>query len=112
MVITVTERVSLVFGGIIPEKGNILEMSTAKVIKEKVDFSSKEKEEVGMKVNSKGMLTISKDKGGDEKEFSFSAEELSVLNNNIMKLDRENNISMGDVSICVKIQAAAKKENK
>jgi hypothetical protein len=107
MKLTVKERVDIVYGGLIPEKGNIVEMELGNAIKKKVTFSDDEIKKYDVKVNEGGMLTIRRGMDSESKEIKVTPRELVLLDKQISALDQKEEISISMVSTCIKIKKLA-----
>lgn len=88
----------LLISSILPQQGGKIEMITAKSIVDMIEFKPDEISELEMKDNEKGGVSwkVEKDFG---KEFSLTAEQLSMLKLCAKELDESRQVSLQNLSL-------------
>lgn len=84
---------------LLPKQGDILTLTIAKDIQEKIEFTQKEIELIGLKPKEGGGFEW-KEKGF-EKEIIFTKAEMELLRNQINELDKQKKINAEMLSLCI-----------
>lgn len=100
LLLTVSDR--LYMSDILPQKGNYLELLTAKHISKKVEFSSAEVDE--LKLRQEGNQMRWNTKVENEKTVELTETELSFLSQRIDAMSEGNSLVFGAMDLYMKIK--------
>lgn len=100
MKLNIKER--LVLPTLFPQRSDIATALTMRDIKNKIDISIKEKEEVGLKAKQ-GRIHWDKSKARDI-DITFNTVELNFLKDQVDRIDKEKNVTEDLLDLCLKIK--------
>ena len=104
MKLLIADRLNIVYGGLLPEKGNIETMALSKEIKEKLIFNTEEIEEIGLKTNENGTLQWKDAEDKREYDIDLKPKELVMLDKQVTELDSKGEITAALLNVCQKIK--------
>ena len=100
MKLSITER--LIIPDLLPESGGMIDMLLAKSIREKTELTASEISAWNVRQESDKILWDGVK--ACDKEIQFESSELTLLKNQIDKLDKEQKITNRIIDLCVKIR--------
>jgi hypothetical protein len=105
MKLTIADRLNI--AGILPPKGNMVEMAMTKEINEKLVFDTKEIERIGLVYHEDGKIQWKDEFDKEEYDIDLKPKEIVFLDKQVSKLDSEGEISRPLYNVCKKIQEEA-----
>jgi len=103
MKLTIKDR--LVIGNLYPKEGDILTQLLVKSIKEKVRITEEEIKEIQLRKFPNGNISYQTDRA-KELLVDFTEDELTVLKQQVEKLDKQKKVTQSLVDLCIKIKEA------
>ena len=100
MKLSIKERIQINY--LIPNKGNLIEMTLAKSIMDKTTITAEEVSDLNIRVE--GDKTVWKDENEKPISVHFNEAELEILNKNIDKLDKEGKVTIDIMDLIKKIK--------
>ena len=92
----------LIITELLPNQGNIIDLTIAKDITQKTEIGQIEATRIGLK--TKGSALIWDDKKEKDKTIEFTNAELELLKSQINELDKQKTIKPNMLSLCLKIR--------
>lgn len=108
MKLTLTDRIAIVHGAMLPQSSAVAKMITAKGIKSKVDFSQDEIVELNLIVQpANGAVSYRTSKPVDSysMDVEFSDEEISLLNEGAKRIDEAQQCTLDMLDTVIKFMA-------
>lgn len=87
---------------LLPKEGDIVSLTIARDIRQKVGFQQAEMEKIGMKTREGGGLEWKEE--GKKKEFSFTNAEKELLKTQVSSLDKQKKITKDLLPMCLMIR--------
>jgi len=104
MKLTIADRLNIIYGGLIPAKGNMSDMAIASEIKDKIKFGSEEIEKIGLEDTESGKIKWNDEYDKEEFECDFKPKELVFLDKQVSELDSKNEIGLNIYDLCKRIK--------
>lgn len=101
MKLSVLNRLNL--ARLFPQEGGILQQLAIKDIAKKIEFSPEEIKNIGLKQVGNN-ITWNPTKTGLEIEITFSESELSILKQQVEKMDKEEKITQDMLDLCLMVR--------